>query len=88
MRRYSGTQQGEHYRQLLNFGTEQNVTDPKNHERTLGDLLDPLRPGRMTDLVNSVTRETGIDAATWRVDRLLRMVASIEYAAAQQQTTQ
>lgn len=82
LRRYSGTELGDQYRRVLAFGADENPGDPRTYERTLGDLLDPLRPGRVVDIVNAVTRETGVDAEGWRIDRLLSMVAGLEADAA------
>lgn len=73
-----GTDRGENYQQLLAHHGEGSHEDPGIYERRLGDLLDPSRPGRMVDVVNAVTRETGIDATEWGVERLLGMVMQVE----------
>lgn len=80
LRRHTGTPHGEHYQQLLARLGEGDYADPSPHERLLGDLLDPTRPGRMMDCVNAVTQQSKQDAAEWRVDRILSMVASLEHA--------
>jgi len=78
LRRYAGTERGEAYQKILAHGGEGDYAEPSIYERTLGDLLSPVRPGRMVDCVNAVTRETGVDAADWRVSRMLSMLAGIE----------
>jgi hypothetical protein len=47
-------------------------------DRRFADLVDPTRPGRVTDIVNAASREVGTDAKDWRVDRLVSMVAQLE----------
>jgi len=57
---------------------------PAAHERTLGDLLDPTRPGRPTDMVNAVSREMRTDVADWRLDRVLSMLRQLDNESAEQ----
>lgn len=78
LRRHAGTDLGDQYQKVLAHGGEGDYSEPSLWERTLGDILSPTRPGRMVDVVNVVTRETGIDAETWRYDRLLSMLAQVE----------
>lgn len=82
LRRHAGQQWGDQFRTILNHGTEENVENPGVYERTIGDLLDPYRTGSAMHVVNAVSREMGVDAASWRVDRLLSMVAGLEREAA------
>lgn len=82
---YAGTDPGHQYGNVLAFGTEEASDPPGAAERSIGDLLDPTRPGSVTDLINAVTKETGIDAAGWSVTRLLRMVARLEREAKETQ---
>ena len=56
---------------------------PGAAQRTVGDLVDPHRPGGVTELVNAVTNATGQDAAEWSLSRLLQMVGMLESVAAQ-----
>lgn len=82
-RRYAGTQRGESYQTHLAFLGEGDHADLSVYERTLGDLVDPTRPGRFIDVVNTVTRDAGLDAKDWGVQRLLSMVVNIEREANQ-----
>lgn len=59
---------------IAHFGTGA-VSTPGPHERALGDLLSPIRPGRCVDLINVVTRDLRQDVAGWDMDRILGMVA-------------
>lgn len=78
LRWYVGTDPGNNYRAILAHGTEHAPEDPGVYRRSVGDYLDPTRPGRVIDLVNAVTLETGIDAERWRWDRIVSMVAGLE----------
>lgn len=78
LRRHTGAPRGEHYQELLAHLGEGDHADPKPFERTLGDLIDPTRPGRVMDICNAVTRKAKMDAAEWRVDRILSMVATLQ----------
>ena len=44
----------------------------------MGDLIDPTRPHTTTNVVNIVSSEISGDAASWRFDRLLDMVATVD----------
>lgn len=77
MARAPNTPRGGHYQDLVAVRGEGPNHMPGPHERRLGDLLDPRLPGRMVDLVNGVTRQVGMDAAAWRLDRLLHMAAAL-----------
>mgnify|MGYP000459246688 CR=1 FL=1 len=77
-RRFEGTERGDAYQHHLAFLGEGNHEDHGAYERTLGDYLTPTRPGRMMDVVNTVTRDAGFDTAEWGVSRLLSMVVNIE----------
>lgn len=69
---------GERYaRALAHFG-EGDYSDPGMHERTLGDLLHPARPGRVVDVVNRVSMEVGGDVAEWRLVRVVSLFASLQ----------
>lgn len=77
-RRYSGLDRAEHYQRLgANLG-EGDFSDVSTYQRTLGDLVDPRRPGRMIDVINTVSRDVGDDCKEWSVARLLSMVINIE----------
>lgn len=53
--------------------------DPRPDERTVGDLVSPVRPGaRAVDAVNAASRAVGRDVADWPVDRLLAMLATLD----------
>jgi len=85
-RRYADTQRGENYQRVLAHLGEGTHETPGAYERTLGDYLTPTRPGRMMDVVNTVTRDAGFDTAEWGVSRLLSMVVNIEREANQRST--
>lgn len=51
---------------------------PPTTQRTLGDLLHPMRPGRPTHIVNAVSRSVSADTATWRYERTLAYYAGLE----------
>lgn len=76
-RRYTGSDIGEQYAHKLAFEGEGDATPPKPHERPLGDILLPSRPGTATDLVNQASQVAGTDAKAWRFDRVIRMVGSM-----------
>ena len=78
LRRYPGTTAGDNYQAAIAHGGEGDFREPSVAERTIGDLLDPRRPGRVVDLVNAAARETGLRVEGWRVDRLLSMVSGLE----------
>lgn len=77
-RRLAGSDVGTEYRQILAFGAEGDATDPDPWERTVGDLVDPTRTASVIDVVNAVSKAVGDDAAGWSVERLLRMVATLQ----------
>jgi len=77
LRRHSGTDRGDRYQRILAHHGTGNADDPEVYERTLGDLVTPTRPTGPTDVVNAVVLETAADAETWRLERLLSMVATI-----------
>lgn len=77
MRRHAGVDLGERYQMVLAFGGEGDHGMPDLWERTLGDVLDPLRPGGGMAVVNEVSRDVGRDVAGWRWDRVLGLYASM-----------
>lgn len=77
-RRYVGTDRGERYATAIAFHGEGEYADPRTHERTLGDLLHPARPGRIVSVVNAAAREVATDPAAWSVHRLLDLYATLE----------
>ena len=83
MRQFEGTELGDEYRRQLAFRADGDISDVSAYQRTLGDLLDPARPGRIVDVVNAVTRHSGIDAGEWPINRVWSMLESIEVQAAQ-----
>lgn len=62
---------------------DENATDPRPDERTVGDLVGPERPLRAMDAVNVASKELGTDAAEWSVVRLLSLLAQAEREARQ-----
>jgi hypothetical protein len=56
---------------------------PGPADRTVADLVDPLRPGDALSLVNVTTKATGQDTADWPIARILSMAAVLETTAAQ-----
>lgn len=76
LRRYPNTDVGERYATVIAHVGDPDHADPEVWERTLGDFLDPTRPGNMMDVTNRVSQLLGSDAAEWRVDRLLRMAGA------------
>lgn len=77
LRRYAGTDIGEAYQSAgAHFGTG-DFSDPNPIQRTLGDYVDPTRPGSVRWVVNAVSREVGADAKDWDVARLVEMVGQI-----------
>jgi hypothetical protein len=78
LRRWAGTDYGDRYGRLLSHVGDPSHADPSVGERSLGDYLDPSRPGGATALVNAASRECGTDAAAWRWARLVTFVASLE----------
>jgi len=77
-RRWAGTQTGENYQTVLALFGEGDYSTPRIYERTMGDLIDPTRPHTTTNVVNIVSSEISGDAASWRFDRLLDMVATVD----------
>ena len=72
---------GDRYQRVLAFSADGGIDDyaaPDLHERTLGDLIAPTRPGRMVDVVNMVRREVPGDPTAWSVYEFLSMVAMLE----------
>lgn len=51
--------------------------------RTIGDVLDPYRPGSATATVNSTTLALGLDTAEWSWVRIVTLAAGLEGQAAQ-----
>lgn len=78
IRRWPETDIGEQYSRVVAHVGEGVYEPPGVAGRTLGDMVDPTRPGRVTDLVNAVSRELGSDAKGWRYDRLVSMGAQLE----------
>lgn len=74
---YAGSERGERYMTILAHGGEGDHGTPGVWERTIGDLIDPSRPGSIMAVVNSVSREVGRDVQGWRVDRLVSMYAGL-----------
>ena len=66
------------YNQQLAFRTESAGWSPGVAERTVGDLVDPYRPGSALEVVNVVSRVLGMDAAAWSWDRLVHLAAGVE----------
>ena len=77
-RRFVDTDHGDNYQTILAHLGEGEYEDPAIYERTLTDLITPTRPGTTTQVVNAVSSEISADAAAWRLQRLLSMVATIE----------
>ena len=59
------------------------ATDPGPGERSVGDVIDPFRPGQATDTVNAVSRGMGMDVAGWSWDRIVSMAATLQHEARQ-----
>ena len=68
---------GDRYGTVLNWGTDRQRGEVSLRERTVGDLIDPYRPGSALEVVNLVTRRVGLDAAGWSADRLLSMADGV-----------
>lgn len=83
MRRYTGTERGERYAKLISHVGDVADADPHLTDRRFGDLVDPTRSGQFVTIVNVVSRECGTDAASWRVNRLLNMVGTMQHEAAE-----
>lgn len=77
VRRYGETDVGGRYGKVF-IATDRGIPAYGIHERALGDLLDPYRPGSATGVVNAVSRSVGFDAAGWTVGRLLSMAGRVE----------
>jgi len=56
-------------------------------ERTLGDLVDPMRPGGIMPVVNSVSCEVGRDVAAWSMQRIWALYAQMEAEARERDYT-
>lgn len=82
-RRYGETDPGERFANTGWFEGEGDFSPPGVRDRTLGDWLDPTRPGRTVDIVNAVSREVGSDVAGWRFTRTLEFFAAVEQATRQ-----
>lgn len=78
LRRYAGTDYGDSYGRVLSWAGAPETADPSVSERTVGDYLDPQRPGSATTLVNTVSRVCGVDAAGWTWPRIVNMAAGVE----------
>lgn len=78
LRWYAGSDVGDQYAKLLSHAVGPDAAAVSLSDRTLGDLVDPTRPGRMLSLVNAVSADIGTDAAGWTVDRLLAYAATLE----------
>lgn len=77
-RRYAGTDPGDEYQRVLAHEGTGDATNPSAYQRPLGDFVDPSRGSSIIHLVNVVTERTGLDAATWRFDRLASMARTLE----------
>lgn len=86
IRWYAGTELGENYsRVIANYG-EGDYSEPATAERTVGDLVSPLRSGRAMDVVNQVSREVGSDVGEWSFDRILSLYGGLEAEARERDT--
>jgi hypothetical protein len=85
LRRYAGSDRADHYQRILAHDGEGSWDEPATYERTLADLIDPTRPGRMQDVVNAVSRDVGTDTAEWGAARLLSALVPIQREAEQRQ---
>lgn len=63
---------------------DENPSDPRPDQRTLGDLVAPERPLRAVDAVNMASKHLGTDAAEWSVVRILSLLAHADREARQQ----
>lgn len=68
---------------MLVHDAGKNVEIPTPTERTIGDLLDPMRPGEVMSVINLVTKATNQDAMGWSWNRLASMLTVLEVSAAQ-----
>lgn len=78
IRWYAGTDLGERYSRVIATYGEGDYSEPATAERTLSDLVSPLRSGRVMDVVNQVSREVGGDVAGWSFDRILSLYGGLE----------
>jgi len=78
LRRWPGTDLGDRYGRLIATAGSPDHADPTSTERTLGDLVDPTRPGGIMPIVNSASREVGRDVASWSMQRIWGLYAQIE----------
>lgn len=78
IRRWPDTDIGEHYQDVVAHRGEGQYNLPGVVARTLGDLVMPLRPLRVVDVVNAVSKEVGADVAGWRVSRVWALYAQLE----------
>lgn len=69
---------GEQYLQVLAFAGDSVPSEYGVTDRTLGDTVDPYRPGSAMEVVNAVTRAVGSDAAGWSWVRLVAFVSGLE----------
>jgi len=60
------------------FDADGGIPTPTLAKATVGDLVDPTRPGSPTALVNTASRAMGDDAAAWSVFRLRELVRGLE----------
>lgn len=87
-RRYLNSTYGGQYQTLRAHLGEGDYSDPTLAERTLGDYLDPHRPGSTMQLCNAAARDVGQPVDTWPYARLVRLVATIQREAQQRQAQQ
>lgn len=78
MRRYAGSELGDEYQTVLAWGGEGDHSMPGMAARTLGDVVDPGRPGSVQAVVNATTRQVGVDTAAWPWGRLVGMYGMLE----------
>lgn len=86
VRWYAGTElAGRYSRVIANYG-EGDYSEPPTAERSVSDLVSPLRSGRAVDVVNQVSREVGGDVAGWSFDRILSLYGGLEAEARERDT--
>jgi hypothetical protein len=78
IRWYGGSDLGDEYSTVVAYSGEGRYEPPDTQERLLGDFLHPARVGSVMEMVNGVTREVGVDAEGWRLERVVSMFVGLE----------
>lgn len=81
LRRWPGTDVGDEYGRLIAKAGSPDHADPTSAARSLGDLVDPTRPGGVMPVVNSVSRAVGRDVGGWSVRRVWAVYVQLEFEA-------